>query len=92
MHSFLADCGCLQMLSDPAMATAVGEIATEGRPRALVAKDIKLKERAREYLANKYAQPAPGAGSAEALLTCLYSIGDNNAYLRFNRDPVDRCA
>ena len=23
-------------------------------------------------------------------MTCLYSIGDNNSYLHFNRDPVDR--
>ena len=26
----------------------------------------------------------------EALLRCLYSIADNNSYLLFNRDPVDR--
>ena len=26
----------------------------------------------------------------EAILRCLYSIADNNSYLLFNRDPVDR--
>jgi hypothetical protein len=72
------------------MGMAVGEIESEGRQRGAVAKDIRAKERAREYLAKKYAR-ADGA-TADELLTCLYSIGDNNAYLRFNRDPVDRCA
>ena len=28
--------------------------------------------------------------SEDSILTCLYSIGDNNSYLRFNRDPIDR--
>ena len=28
--------------------------------------------------------------SEEDLLLCCYSIGDNNSYLAFNRDPVDR--
>ena len=26
----------------------------------------------------------------EDILRCLYSISDNNAFLLFNRDPVDR--
>ena len=26
----------------------------------------------------------------DAILRCLYSIADNNSYLLFNRDPVDR--
>lgn len=32
---------------------------------------------------------APRAAQ-EAILRCLYSIADNNSYLLFNRDPVDR--
>ena len=28
--------------------------------------------------------------SREELRQCLYSIGDNHNYLRFNRDPCDR--
>ncbi len=88
MHAYLASKGCLDMLRDPAMAVAVAEIGSEGRSRAAVAKDIQLKERAREHLAKKYA--SSGGASHEELLTCLYSVGDNAAYLRFNRDPVDR--
>ena len=77
--------------ADPAypVSVAVSEIASEGRPRHEVTKDIRLKERAREYLAKKYARE--GGASTEDLLTCLYSLGDNASYLRFNRDPIDRC-
>ena len=28
--------------------------------------------------------------SEEVLLTALYSISDNNSFLLFNRDPIDR--
>lgn len=28
--------------------------------------------------------------SDEDILWCLYSISDNNSYLLFNRDPIDR--
>lgn len=28
--------------------------------------------------------------SQEDILWCLYSISDNNAFLLFNRDPIDR--
>ena len=90
MYSLLEHAKCLDMLRDPAVTVAVSEIASEGRPRHEVTKDIRLKERAREYLAKKYARE--GGASAEDLLTCLYSIGDNASYLRFNRDPIDRCA
>lgn len=29
-------------------------------------------------------------GAQEDILRCIYSISDNNSYLLFNRDPVDR--
>ncbi len=89
VHSVLSHAGALRMLSDPLMALATAEIEAEGKTRGAVAKEIHGKERAREHLAKKYANERI---SADELLTCLYSIGDNNTYLRYNRDPIDRCA
>jgi hypothetical protein len=89
VYTVLADAGCLPLLADPLLATAVGEIYPDGRQRQAVALDIRKKERAREALARKYARD--GGPSEEELLACIYSIADNAAYLRFNRDPVDKC-
>lgn len=69
------------------MELATAEIMHEGIPRHEVQRLIKKKERAREHIADKYQNSAL---SKEDILQCLYSIADNNAYLRFNRDPVDR--
>ena len=85
--SVLETGGGLAMLDDPLMAIATAEIASHNRPRASVQKDIKTKERAREVLAKKYANPAL---PPDHLLHCLYSISDNNSFLAFSRDPVDR--
>ncbi len=49
--------------------------------------EIKSKERAIEALAKKYASSEI---SEDDIKMCLYSIGDNNSYLTFNRDPVDK--
>jgi hypothetical protein len=46
-----------------------------------------VKERAREHLARKFRSRSLGE---EEILRCLYSISDNNSYLLFNRDPVDK--
>jgi len=76
----------LDMLNDPLMSTATAEIMHEGKPRHEVQREIKQKERARETLSRKYAAKDL---SSEDILHVLYSIADNNAYLRYNRDPVD---
>ncbi len=88
VHSVLEAGGCLPMLADPLLQTAVGEIYQDGRQRQAIAKDIRAKEVAREKLARKYARS--GGPSEDELLACIYSIADNAAYLRFNRDPVDK--
>jgi len=85
--SLLREKGGLAMLDDGLMAQATAEIMHEGKPRAEVQREIRAKEKAREHLARKY---QTAALSSEDILLTLYSIGDNNAYLRFNRDPVDR--
>ena len=76
----------LDMLNDPLMSIATAEIMHEGKPRHEVQREIKQKERARETLSKKYAARDL---SSEDILHVLYSIADNNAYLRYNRDPVD---
>lgn len=83
----LEEGGAAAMLDDPLMAVATAEIASSGRPRAAVQRDIKAKERARDTLARKYRTKDV---SEEDLLRCLYSISDNNSFLAFSRDPVDR--
>lgn len=87
VHTVLEQRNALHMLDDPLMHVATAEIHSAGRSRAAIQKDIKTKERARDMLAHKYKTPEL---SEEDILRCLYSISDNNAYLTFNRDPIDR--
>ncbi|KAJ1650730.1 hypothetical protein GGF38_005756 [Coemansia sp. RSA 25] len=69
------------------VAVATKEILALGKARAQIQLEIKQKERAIEYLCKAY---ATNDCPAEVIRQCLYSIGDNHAYLRFNRDPCDR--
>eukprot|EP00878_Enallax_costatus_P007578 GHUV01007935.1.p1 GENE.GHUV01007935.1~~GHUV01007935.1.p1 ORF type:complete len:658 (+),score=224.07 GHUV01007935.1:58-2031(+) len=85
--SFLEERGRLEMLDDPLMEIATAEIVAGDRPRMAVQRDIKVKERAREQLAKKYRHSQL---SEEEILWAIYSISDNNSYLLFNRDPIDR--
>ncbi|KAL4434628.1 hypothetical protein ABPG77_002751 [Micractinium sp. CCAP 211/92] len=88
VHALLEERGALAMLDDPLMEPATAEIvAGEGIPRHEVQRRIKIKERARETLARRYRSRHI---SDEEILHCLYSISDNNSYLLFNRDPIDR--
>ncbi|KAK9816451.1 hypothetical protein WJX72_000489 [[Myrmecia] bisecta] len=87
VHSHLAELGCTDLLADPLMEVATAEIVVGERPRHEIQRDIKKKERARETLARKYAR---GQVKEEDILLCLYSISDNNSFLLFNRDPIDR--
>ena len=93
VHSTLAGGGALGMLSDPLLATATRECLPRdpatGRDkgRAALEREIKDKERAIEVLGRKYAGPRL---SADQVRQCLYSINDNNSFLRCNRDPIDR--
>ena len=86
-HALLAEKNGLPMLRDGLMHQATAEIMHEGKPRIQVQREIKAKEKAREHLSRRYSHADL---SSEEILSVLYSISDNNAYLRFNRDPVDR--
>ncbi|EFJ53122.1 hypothetical protein VOLCADRAFT_115699 [Volvox carteri f. nagariensis] len=87
VSSFLEERGGLAMLDDPLMHTATAEIVAGERPRHEVQRDIKIKEKAREALSRRY---RTARLSEEEILLCIYSISDNNSYLLFNRDPIDR--
>ena len=86
-YELLAEKNGLAMLKDGLMHQATAEIMHEGKPRIQVQREIKAKEKAREHLSRRYAHSDL---SSEEILSVLYSVSDNNAYLRFNRDPVDR--
>lgn len=77
----------MELLSDPMIAVATQEIISEGRSRYNISVDIKLKEAAIEKLSKKYCN---SDFPSDQIKQCLYSIGDNHAFLRTNRDPCDR--
>ncbi|KAF8165631.1 hypothetical protein B0H34DRAFT_689871 [Crassisporium funariophilum] len=87
IYSVLEDHDGLALLRDDLITIATKEIYSEGRPRRDVQKDIKLKERAIETLSARYSR---NGLSQETVRQCLYSIGDNHAFLRANRDPCER--
>jgi hypothetical protein len=79
--------GALDMLRDPLIITATREISAEKRSRREIQKEIKAKERAIELLSSRYAR---GDLEQEEVRQLLYSIGDNHAFLRVNRDPCEK--
>ena len=80
--------GALGLLKEDLIRTATQEIHSEGRSRREVQSDIKAKERAIERLSAKYARSSEL--SEGEIKQCLYSIGDNSAFLRVNRDPCEQ--
>lgn len=78
---------CLALLKDDMISVATREIVPQGKTRYQIQSEIKAKERAIEHMAARYAR---GDVSPELIKQCLYSIGDNHAFLRVNRDPCDR--
>ncbi|KAJ1949445.1 hypothetical protein FBU59_001142, partial [Linderina macrospora] len=87
VFSVLQSLGVEYILDDDMVAVATKEIVAAGKTRAQIQLEIKQKERAIEYLCKAYStHDCP----AEVIRQCLYSIGDNHAFLRFNRDPCDQ--
>ncbi|TDL29668.1 hypothetical protein BD410DRAFT_736748 [Rickenella mellea] len=87
VYMLLAEHNALDVLRDKLITVATMEIYAEDRSRREVQKAIKTKERAIETLSERYKR----AGlTQESIRQCLYSIGDNHAFLRANRDPCER--
>ncbi|EKX40524.1 hypothetical protein GUITHDRAFT_75421 [Guillardia theta CCMP2712] len=87
VFSFLQYAGAVELLNDPLVQLATSEIRSENRSREQVNADIRHKEKAVEHLARKYRSEKL---EEEDIRCCLYSIGDNNAFLRFTRDPCEK--
>ncbi|KAJ3119330.1 hypothetical protein HK100_000366 [Physocladia obscura] len=90
VYRVLQDGDALELLNDNLIVPATKEILGTrdgGGSRLQVQKEIKAKERAIELLGKRYANSKL---SADAIKQCLYSIGDNHAFLRTNRpDKAD---
>ncbi|PPQ63131.1 hypothetical protein CVT24_005771 [Panaeolus cyanescens] len=87
VYSVLEEHDAVDLLRDDLITIATKEIYSEGRPRRDIQRDIKSKERAIEALSSKYSR---NGLSQEKVRQCLYSIGDNHAFLRANRDPCEK--
>ena len=87
VYAILEEHDALDLLRDDLITIATKEIYSEGRPRRDIQKDIKNKEKAIEILAKRFQREGL---PQENVRQCLYSIGDNHAFLRANRDPCER--
>ncbi|CAG8469210.1 147_t:CDS:2 [Racocetra fulgida] len=72
----------IELLYDEKVAIATREIKPEGKTRYQINSEIRQKERAVERLSHQYSSHKL---PSDDIKTCLYSIGDNNSYLRANR-------
>jgi len=88
VHSILESKNALDLLRDDLIGVATQEIYSQGRSRREIQRDIKAKEKAIETLSTRYSRGAEF--NKEAVRQCLYSLGDNAAFLRVNRDPCDQ--
>lgn len=82
VYSFLKERRGLGVLHEDIVLIATREIIPEGKSRMQIQSEIRRKEKAIEQLSRKYQSKFL---SADEIRHCLYSIGDNNAYLRENR-------
>ena len=87
VYDFLAARDSLALLKSPDVIIATTAIVDKGRTRGEVQAAIKTKEAAVKRLVRKFSGDDL---SEEEVEWCLYSIGDNSAFLVFNRDPVDQ--
>ncbi|CAO3607795.1 unnamed protein product [Cunninghamella echinulata] len=87
VYSFLEERKGLKLLHEEIILIATREIIPDGKTRSQIQLEIKRKEKAVESLSRKYQSRCL---SADEIRHCLYSIGDNNAYLRANRDPCEK--
>ena len=78
VYMVLEEHDALDLLREDSIVTATKEIYSQGRSRREIDRDIKSKERAVESLSAKYKRKNL---SQEQVRQCLYSIGDNHAFL-----------
>eukprot|EP00924_Labyrinthula_sp_SR-Ha-C_P015663 maker-scaffold_4-snap-gene-6.2-mRNA-1 protein AED:0.03 eAED:0.03 QI:229/1/1/1/1/1/6/319/595 len=86
VYSVLKEAGVEEVLKSEWISTATREISAEGKKRALVEKELKIKEHALKYISQQFENDRI---SAEDIKQCILSIGDNANYLKFNCEPVE---
>lgn len=86
VHKKLEAAGMEALMKDPLVRAATMEIMPEGKPRHQIQREIKEKEHAVKQLSRRYGNSS--RFNTEDVELCLYSIADNHAYLRYNRDPI----
>ncbi len=77
--------GCGAVLRDKDIYIATMEIIPDGKPRHQIDREIKAKEAAQKRISRKY---ETRGFDRESILWCLYSISDNNSYVRSNAAPI----
>jgi len=88
VYRLLESRGALEILQDQYIHIATMEIIDDKeKHRSDIQREIKKKEKAVEYISNKY---KTSRITDEEIKLCLRSIGDNNSFLRGTRDPIDR--
>ncbi|CAO3687021.1 unnamed protein product [Rhizopus microsporus] len=87
VYNFLKERHGLKVLHEDIILLATREIIPDGKTRPQIQAEIRRKEKSIEILSRKYQSKYL---SADEIRHCLYSIGDNNAYLRANRDPCEK--
>ena len=82
VYTFLEERNALDVIHEDIVLLATMEIIPERKTRSQIQAEIKRKERSIDQLSRKYQSKLI---TADEIRHCLYSIGDNNAYLRANR-------
>ena len=90
VYALLEKGGALDMLHDPLIGIATREIRDDkSKTRAEIQAQIRKKEEARRRISTN--RRYLGRLERDDLERCLYSIGDNESFLNFNRVPIDTC-
>ena len=87
VNTLLTSKNGIDLLRNQYISIATKEIIPEKKSRDQIYKETKEKERAVEYISRKYSSENL---SSDEIKLCLYSICDNNSYLRGSRDSVDK--
>lgn len=82
VYRTLEEINCLNMLSDPILNVATAEVIPEGKSKSAIRECIRAKERAVEHLVKKYS-PKDDKNAQDLLRSCIYSMSDYNAYVRY---------
>jgi hypothetical protein len=87
VYNVLSQGDGLGLVQDERIIIATKEIVTDGKTRNQIRQEVIQKERAVEYLSQKYKSRSL---TEEDIKLCLYSIADNHCFLRTSRDACDK--